>query len=353
MGRKRFYAGVLLVSCALAFCGCDSARKDDKSSVLASGNGTSSYEMTRVQKDKIQKTKVLVANYQQVKSENLSFSVDGRRLSGVYVSLGDSVTKGELLAELYCDGEKENLANLGYQIKTQEMKIEHLKEQKALELAQLARRKGSLSATEYQNRVNALEDEYRLKIEDIEDSIYIARLQYDELYQWIEGCKIYAGMDGTVTYMRDTGSSFISWSGSKVMTVSDSAECAFLCDDIEYAEYFTLGETYVFATSTGIRYETVLKEVDESQGVMRFELKVPQYDMTLGQRVLYSLVLEEKEDALSVPKNAVHYAGDGAYVYYFDEDGNRQIKQIEVGLEADSKVEVLSGLVEGEEVILR
>ena len=353
MGRKRFYAGVLLVSCVLAFCGCDRAKKDDKSSVLTSGNGMNSYEMTQVQKDKIQKTKVLVANYQQVKSENLFFAVDGRRLSGVYVSLGDSVKKGELLAELYCDSEKERLANLDYQIKTQEMEIEHLKEQKELELTQLARRRGSMSATEYANRVSALEEEYRLQIEDIEDSIYIARMQYDELYRWVEGCKIYAGMDGTVTYMRDTGSSFISWAGSKVITVSDSAECAFICDDIEYAKYFTVGDTYVFATSTGVKYETVLKSISVGQGIMRFELKVPQYDMTLGQRVLYSLVLEEKENALSVPKSAVHYAGEGAYVYYFDEDGNRQIKQIEVGLEADSKVEVLSGLTEGEEIILR
>lgn len=353
MGRKRFYAGVLLFSCALALCGCGSTKKDDKSSVLTSGNGISSYEMTQVQKDRIQKTKVLVANYQQVKSENLSFLVDGRRLSGVYVSLGDSVKKGDLLAELFCDEEKNSLANLGYQIKTQEMKIEHLQEQKELELKQLARKRASMQSGEYQNRVNALEEEYKRKIEDIEDSIYIARLQYDELYQWIEGCRIYAGMDGTVTYLTDTGSSFISWAGSKVMTVSDSAECAFLCDDIEYAEYFTKGETYVFETSTGVKYETVLKGIDKIQGVMRFELKVPQYDMALGQRVLYSLVLEEKENALSVPKNAVHYAGEGAYVYYFDENGNRQIKQIEVGLEADSKVEVLSGLAEGDEVILR
>ncbi|MBR6536150.1 MAG: hypothetical protein IKT67_03030 [Lachnospiraceae bacterium] len=353
MGRKRFFTGVVFVSCALALCGCNKTQKDDKSSVLTSGNGTSSYEMTTVQKDRIQKTKVLVANYQQVKSENLSFSVDGRRLSGVYVSLGDSVKKGDLLAEVYCDEEKESLATLGYQIRTQEMKIEHLKEQKELKLAQLARKKSSMSATEYQNRVDLLETEYRLQIEDIEDSVYIAQLQYDELYQWVEGCKIYAGMDGTVTYLRDTGSSFISWSGNKVMTVSDSAECAFLCDDIEYAEHFTVGETYVFATSTGVEYETYLKGIDAEQGVMHFELKVPRYDMPLGLRVLYSLVLEEKEDALSVPKNAVHYAGDGAYVYYFDEEGNRQIKQIEVGLEADSKVEVVSGLAEGDEVILR
>lgn len=353
MRRKRIYAGALLLVGALALCGCGSKADEDVSSVLVAGNGTSSYEMTQVQKEDLQKTKILIANYQQVKSENLSFSVDGRRLSGVYVSLGDTVTKGDLLAELYCDEEKEAMANLEYQIKTQEMKIEHLQEQKELELTQLARKKASLSAAEYAGRVEALEKEYRLETENIEDQVYIARLRYDELYRWIEGCRLYAGMDGTVTYMRDTGSGFISWSGSKVLTISDSAECAFLCDDIEYAEYFTKGETYVWATSTGVEYETVLKGIDETEGVMRFELTIPRYDMTLGQRVMYSLVLEEKENVLSIPKTAVHFAGEDAYVYCFDEQGNRQSKKIEIGLQADSGIEIVSGLKEGDEVILR
>jgi RND family efflux transporter MFP subunit len=337
----------------LTLCGCNLKQEDDKSSILVTNDATSSYEMTQAQKGMIQKTKVLVANYQQVRSENLSFNVNGRRLEAVYVSMGDTVEKGDLLAEVYCDDEKKELANLEYRIKTQEMKIEHLKEQKELELTQLARRKGGMSSAEYENQVRETEEKYRLRTEDIEDSIYIARLQYDELYQWVEGCKLYAGMDGTITYMRDTGSSFVSWSGSKVLTISDSAECAFLCDDIEYASYFTVGDTYVFSTSTGVEYETVLEEINEEEGILRFELKVPRYDMTLGTRVLYSLVLEEKEDALNVPKNAVHYAGDAAYVYYFDEDGSRQMKAISVGLQADSKVEILSGLAEGEEVILR
>ena len=95
MRRKRIYAGALLLVGALALCGCGSKADEDVSSVLVAGNGTSSYEMTQVQKEDLQKTKILIANYQQVKSENLSFSVDGRRLSGVYVSLGDTVTKGE------------------------------------------------------------------------------------------------------------------------------------------------------------------------------------------------------------------------------------------------------------------
>lgn len=353
MRRKWICTGALFVSCVLLFCGCSMTKKEDKSSVLVTEDAARAYEMTQVQRGNIQKTKVIVANYQQVKSENLSFSVDGRRLSGVYVSVGDTVVKGDLLAELFCDEEKDSLASLEYQIKTQEMKIKHLEEQKELELTQLARGKAEIPKDEYQNMVSALEDKYRLQIEDLEDMIYIEQLQYDELYAWVEACRIYAGMDGTVTYMRDTGSSFVSRAGNKVMTVSDSAECAFLCDDIEYKSYFTPGETYVFHTSTGTEYETVLSEINEDSGVMRFELKIPQYDMTIGQRVLYSLVLEEKENVLSIPRNAVYYAGEEAYVYLFDEDGNRQVKNITVGLLADSKAEVVSGLAEGDEVILR
>lgn len=353
MGRKRFYAGALLVSCMLTLCGCNLKQEDGKSSILVTNDATSSYEMTQAQKGKIQKTKVLVANYQQVRSENLSFQADGRRLEGVYVSMGDTVAKGDLLAEVYCDDEKEDLANLEYQIKTQEMKIKHLQEQKELELTQLDRQKDSMSSEAYKARVAEIENDYRLQTEDLEDAIYIARMQYDELYRWVEGCKIYATMDGTVTYLRDTGSSFVSWRNEKVITVSDSAECAFLCDDVEYASYFTIGETYVFATSTGVEYETVLTEVNVDEKIMRFELTVPQYNMTLGQRVLYSLVLDEKEDALSIPKSAVYYAGEEAYVYYFDEEGNRKVKNITVGLQADSRVEVLDGLAEGDEVILR
>ena len=103
MGSKKLYAGALILSCAFLLAGCNTAKEEDASSVLVSGNEIRSYEMTQGTGGDIRKTKVVVANYQQVKTENLSFSVRGRRLSGVYVSLGDTVKEGDLLAELICD----------------------------------------------------------------------------------------------------------------------------------------------------------------------------------------------------------------------------------------------------------
>ena len=353
MGRKRFYAGVVLASCALAFCGCTAKQEEDHLSALAANNGAKSYEMIQVDRSTIQKTKVISANYEQVMTENLSFSVDGRRLAGVYVSLGDTVKKGDLLAELLCEEEQDYLNELEYAITTQEMQITQLQEKKELDLAQLSRKKAELPEEEYLAKVTKIEQEYQRKTEDIEDQLYIERMQYDELYQWIEGCKIYAGLDGTVTYMGELGSEYSSWSRGKVFTVSDDAECAFLCTEPGFVSYFSEGEHYVFSSSTGEEFETVLTTKDDATGLMRFELVEGRQSTVLGQRVMYSLVLEERQDVLNLPKSAVHFVDGDAYVYVFDSEGNRQAKKIEVGLQADMKVEIISGLSEGEEVILR
>ncbi len=353
MGRKRVYAGAALLSCAVTFGGCLLPQEEARPSILIKEEAVKTYEMTQLKRGSIRKTKTLSATYQQVKTENLSFAVDGRRLTGVYVSVGDAVKKGELLAELYCDDEKDQVQQLEYEIRTQKLEVEHLQEQKELKLLQLGRRRSAMSETEYQERAAEIEAAYKLEAEDLEDAIYINTLQYEKLRGQVEGCRIYAGMDGTVTYMGYTGSGYISWGGRTLMTVSDSSVCAFQCSDTAYIPYFTVGETYTFATSSDVEYETVLAEADADAGVFRFELTETQYGLPLGLRVMYTVVLEEKEDVLYLPKSAVHYAGEKAYVYYIDEDGIRQMKYITVGMAADMDIEVLDGLAEGDEVILR
>lgn len=353
MGRKRFGAGAALFFCALTVGGCFLPQEEARPSFLVKEETEKTYLMTQVERGSIRKTKTLTAVYQQVLTENLSFSVDGRRLTGVYVSVGDTVKEGDLLAELYCDEEREQVQRLEYEIKTQQLEIEHLKEQKELKLEQLERRRSAMTETEYQESIAETEEACRLDTEDLEDMIYIESLQYEKMKEVVDGCCIYAGMDGTVTYMGYTGSSYISWSGRTLMTVSDSSVCAFQCSDTSYIPYFEVGETYTFTTSSGVEYETVLAEADAEAGIFRFELTEVQYGLSLGLRVLYSLVLEQKDDVLYLPRSAVHYVGDDAYVYYIGEDGIRQMKYITVGMTADTEVEIVDGLAEGEEVILR
>ena len=71
---------------------------------------------------------------------------------------------------------------------------------------------------------------------------------------------------------------------------------------------------------------------------------------TLGAIVA---VVKQRSQVLCVPAQAVHSADGRDYVYVLGEDQMREVKWIETGLYGDSTVEVLSGLTEGERVILR
>lgn len=353
MGRKRLFAGTLVCSCVLSFGGCMLPQEEARPAILVKEETVKAYEMTPVVRGDIRKTKTLTAVYQQVNTENLSFSVNGRRLAGVYVSVGDTVKTGELLAELYCDEERELLAELEYEIMTQKIELEHLEEQKGLKLAQLAKRKDSMTKAQYEAQAKKIADEFRLQMEDLEDALYIEEMQYESYKAYVDGCTLYADMDGTVTYLGYTGSSFYSRAGYNLITVSDSSVCAFQCSETDYIPYFTAGEVYTFVTSAGVEYETTLAEADAATGTFRFKLLETQYGLPIGLRVLYSLTLDEKKDVLYLPKNAVHFVDGRAYVYYIGEDGIRQMKYISVGMEADAQIEIIDGLAEGEEVILR
>lgn len=353
MKRNVFCAGVTTVFCTLALGGCFLPKEEAKPSILVKGDSARVYEMTEVVRGEIQKTKTLVATYQQVKTENLSFSVDGRGLDGVYVSVGDEVKKGDLLANLLCEEERKQLTELEYSMKTKELQLVHLQEQKELELEQLSGKKATMSSGEYQGKVSQVQEDYKRKEEDIQDALYIEGLQAEQLRRVVSGSELYAGMDGTVTHLEPMGAGFFSRSGRKMITLSAGDECAFECSDGEYGEFFTKGDSYTFATSSGVKYETYFTGVDVATGVLRFELIKKQYGLPLGLRVLYSLVLEQKEDVLYLPKRAVHYTDGKAYVYYTDAEGNRQMKFITVGMDGDSTIEILDGLTEDEEVILR
>jgi multidrug efflux pump subunit AcrA (membrane-fusion protein) len=63
-----------------------------------------------------------------------------------------------------------------------------------------------------------------------------------------------------------------------------------------------------------------------------------------------TLELGRSDNALSVPRRAVHTAGDVSFVYVVDEDGYRRYREIKTGLIGDTRIEVLDGLKAGEVV---
>ena len=83
------------------------------------------------------------------------------------------------------------------------------------------------------------------------------------------------------------------------------------------------------------------------------DLDEPDYSLKMSTRGTINVELERADHVLSLPRDAVHTTEDMAYVYMLSESGVRELKEIEVGIMGAKLVEIKSGLLPYEQVILR
>ena len=93
----------------------------------------------------------------------------------------------------------------------------------------------------------------------------------------------------------------------------------------------------------------------ENQGVVTYKVKIgfgAQDDrVKTGMSVSAAIVTNEKQNVIVVPASAVKSQGDTHYVEIFDKVLER--KTVEIGLSDDVVTEIISGLNEGERVVVR
>ncbi len=94
--------------------------------------------------------------------------------------------------------------------------------------------------------------------------------------------------------------------------------------------------------------------VQQSTRTMDTEVDVPNPSLTLlpGLYAEVELRLERRDNVLAVPLDAVERAGDTARVYTVQEPGVIHIVPVTLGLESSQRVEIRSGLQEGEQVVV-
>ena len=107
-----------------------------------------------------------------------------------------------------------------------------------------------------------------------------------------------------------------------------------------YAQFFAAAAYYNKENWTDRMFFTI---VEGGEGIV----------FNTGDTGTLSIVLEEKNNVLTLPTEAVHNAYDKWYVYVINETGDREVKWIETGLRGSGIVEITSGLEEGEKVILK
>ena len=95
-------------------------------------------------------------------------------------------------------------------------------------------------------------------------------------------------------------------------------------------------------------------DVQADTRTMHTEVDVPNRDLLLmpGMYAETTLTLEAKDNVLAVPLEAVNHEGEQTTVYVVSPTGKVEDRVIALGLETSTEAEVVSGLAEGEPVIV-
>jgi RND family efflux transporter MFP subunit len=96
------------------------------------------------------------------------------------------------------------------------------------------------------------------------------------------------------------------------------------------------------------------KTVQTSTRTMDTEVDIPNPKFVLVPGMYAEVVLRTQQHlkALSVPVGAIEGTGDAARAYAVDSQGVVHVSQVKVGIETPEQIEILSGLVEGDTVIV-
>jgi len=357
------------------------------------------HTLTTVLRGDLVVTDTVRCDYVPVKKENLSFGLEGEYIENVYVSQGQQVKAGDLLAELAQEDLVERIESQNYQIKVLEQKITHLKEDWKLQASKydskldeileeleeirtlrtqlerwqagqieekptnltmdaLDRREAELVAKRDTRRNEAgMNEAYTQQLQALEDSLYIENLYLEELKQDLKDRQIVAGIDGTVTYVSKIKEGQRSEAGSLFITVSDMTTTAFTVagDD---AAYFPVG-TETTIVKGGTEYGAVSVEAavlgmeEREEPVAYLMLEQPDPLLKSGDRGSITVVLDSRMDTLYVRKDAVQTADDRRFVYVLDETGLKTEQDVTVGLVSGKYIEIVRGLAEGDSVVLK
>lgn len=329
----RILTFVLAVAASGALTGC--ALFPEEEEVLApplKAPAAVSYTTTTVTRGDIVDSVSVSGTFISTTSYDLSFDKRSGYLSELNVAAGDTVEAGQLLAKLDTDS----------------LELEIRKQELAVERAQIA-----LNAA--RNAEGATSDSIRLAEIDYE----LQRIQLEDLQTELSKQSIYAPDSGTVSYIANTGIGQYVTARSTLIRVVDPNSLQIECTGDDVADFHLNQEVRVEVNKEEYTGKVVMTSaeapsiaMEKGTSFVRIEVDgLPEGDY-LGKTATVELIREKKEDVLVVPRNVVSMYSGESYVLVL-EDGVKKERIIETGIKNVTEIEVLSGLEEGEEIIIK
>lgn len=363
--KKRIFMGCMATQlCVLSiFGGCSGEKEDvDKIVIVEQESAEAEYKLAVASIDDILVTKSINCVYTQLNSAEVKFAVSGKTVSQVHVKEGESVKKGQLLAELNIGDHTEEKQRLEYQIKRNKILLQHLEDNENYEISNrwlnFIYGYSFGSEDDLKEGISQLQKNDEYQRQDLEDAIALDQKQLNQINKEISQGKVYASASGVIADMKERLEGSTSNRDTVIMRINDNSKCIFETKTKDGEELFTEGKEEELTVGVGngaTTYKVIPYEMDKWEDTMKFVISEGADEVVIepGTNGTISIVLEKKEQVLTLPVGAVHSADGKMYVYVVGENNMREVKWVETGVADKDKIEIVSGLTEGEKVIIK
>lgn len=324
--RIKHLISILCAACL--FAGCGVPLENEPAVIVVPEREPAKYSTAVVKRTDLRLSKSVSCTFQQSEETTVIIPNAGKQVTKICVANQEKVQKGQLLIMLGEEGLEDRIEELTYNIERNKILLKYTDEKE------------------------------KVKREDLEDKIYIDNLSLEKMQQELKDCRIYAEADGIVTWIKNGLLGSTSAENERVMTIVDTDSCIFTVSKNKYTDYLSPDKNVPMKINVGTaagHYELIPYNTEEWGNKLYYELS-PDYadvEIKVGTTGYITVVMDEKKDVLKLPAKAIHEATDKAFVYVLDENQVRTVKWVTVGLYGDDGVEIVSGLNEGEMVLLK
>lgn len=311
------------------------------------GEGPVTYTLGEVKKGSVTKTVDATGTIEALQSVDLSATASGT-LEHVYVKQNEAVHKGQVLADI----SSKSLTSI---MKEAENTLRHKES--------------------YYKRLSTLHEQGAISYQMLDDArlAYLnAKEAYDKAVADVNDTAIVSPMDGVVIgepmKIGETVSQGLS-SQMVIVSVADlsAMKIKLLVDETDIGEV-KVGQSVDFTVDaySGKTYHGVVTDISKKENMTRNQTTAspvvyyPVYVLVNSNEIegLYPSMTARAEikgrvmdNALLVPVTAIRSDSKGSYVYKNTEEGLKKV-YVDIGVTTDAEVQILSGLEEGEEIVV-
>lgn len=292
------------------------------------------YDTLEVTRGTIENVIRVNGNFVSINQKDLYY-VKSDRLKEIYITPGQEVKKGELLAEL----ENDSLLN-------------------EIQLQEIALKRSQIVYEDAKANYEIVGGS-RTSLDLAELDLEANRIRLERLKTELEKCKLVSPIDGTVVYVANVRQGDYVNAYQTIVRVADPSQLQLRYSG-DRVTVFRLGMDVVVEINNK-QYEaeivmTPAEAPDDADEETRKSVLIDVHELPegirLGQLASIMLTLERKEDVIVIPKLLVNSFANRKFVNVLKDD-IREERDIEIGIQTNTEVEVVKGLQEGELLIMR